>query len=88
MWEKTTQKGGKFLSGQITINGEAVKFVAFKNGYKKEDRHPDWKLYLSKPKEVAQHGSNDAELNNLPNPAHSSGYSYPQTDIDPNDIPF
>lgn len=36
----------KYLTGEV--NGEKV--VIFKNGYKKNDTHPDWIVYKSKPK--------------------------------------
>lgn len=41
LWENTTRDGRVILKG--TINGEKV--VGFRNEYKKEDRHPDWKFY-------------------------------------------
>lgn len=43
LWQKKTKTGATFLSG--TIND--VDVVIFKNDYKKEDRHPDWKVYPS-----------------------------------------
>lgn len=90
LWEKRTQKGAPMLTGQVTIRGEVIKIVVFKNGYKKEDRHPDWRIFLSTPREDApQYGSNDQGLADMRNPAHkSSGIEYPAEEIDPNDIPF
>lgn len=98
LWEKRTQKGAPFFSGTITVNGETVKFVAFKNGYKKEEKHPDFRLFLSKPggESRPQYGDNDQALAETPNPASrgmgpgymSGGIEYPKEDIDPNDIPF
>jgi hypothetical protein len=51
LWENTTGKGQKYLSGQIEIDGKKIRIVAFKNGYKKEDKHPDWNIMISRPKE-------------------------------------
>jgi hypothetical protein len=57
--------GNKYLTGELEIDRgtfkalEAafmtsdtakVKIVVFQNGYKEEDRHPDWIMYKSKPK--------------------------------------
>jgi hypothetical protein len=36
------------------VNGEKIRIVAFKNGYKKEDKHPDWNIMKSRPKEERQ----------------------------------
>lgn len=46
-WIKTSKAGDKFMSGHIEINGVKHDVVVFKNGYKKEDKHPDYKVYLS-----------------------------------------
>lgn len=54
LWEKTSKtKGDKFLSGVITINGVAHEIVLFANQYKKEPKHPDWRIFPSKPKPAA-----------------------------------
>jgi uncharacterized protein (DUF736 family) len=54
LWENKTSKGQEYFSGQIEWKGEKIKIVAFKNNYKKEDRHPDWNIMISKPKEERQ----------------------------------
>jgi hypothetical protein len=54
LWENKTSKGQVYMAGQIEWKGEKIKIVAFKNGYKKEDRHPDWNIMISKPKEERQ----------------------------------
>ena len=48
MWEQDGKRG-PYLSGQIEVNGEKIRFVAFKNGYKKEAKQPDWKIMPSVP---------------------------------------
>lgn len=51
LWRSTNEKIA--FSGNIEINGEKVKIVVFKNSYKKVgDTAPDFKIYLSKPKEA------------------------------------
>ena len=50
LWNKESSKG-QYMSGHITINEETINIVCFKNGYKKEDKHPDWIILKSKPKD-------------------------------------
>ena len=50
LWKKTSQKGKEFFSGVITINGEKHQIVIFPNDYKKEDKHPDYKIFPSTPR--------------------------------------
>lgn len=49
IYEGKSAAGTEFL--KITVNGE--KFVAFRNKYKEQERHPDWKVYKDKPREQA-----------------------------------
>ncbi len=48
LWEKSSAKG-PYMTG--TING--VKVVVFKNGNKRSDQQPDWRVMRSKPREDA-----------------------------------
>ncbi len=45
MWKKQNDKG-KYLSGQIEIDGKKIDFVAYPNSYKTEDKHPDLRMFL------------------------------------------
>jgi hypothetical protein len=57
-------KSGQFMSGEIDMNGiaeqtseptEKIRIVVFKNDRKKEgEKYPDYRIYLSKPKEDRQ----------------------------------
>lgn len=47
IYENTSQSGRPYL--KLTINGQ--KFIAYRNGYKKEAKHPDWNVYIDKPRE-------------------------------------
>ncbi len=50
LWEKTSKKGETFLSGSITIKGQGITIVCFKNSYKKPgDNQPDWVIQESEP---------------------------------------
>ncbi len=51
-WVKAQGNGDKFISIAATIPGlDGDSFVAFKNGYKETDKHPDLILYPSEPRE-------------------------------------
>lgn len=47
LWVKHSAKG-EYMTG--TING--VKVVVFRNNNKREDRHPDWRVLKSQPREA------------------------------------
>ncbi len=46
LWQKSSAKGDYFTG---EVNG--VKVVVFANGYKQSDKHPDWIVYKSEPRE-------------------------------------
>jgi hypothetical protein len=64
---------GEYLTGNIEINGEKIKVVAFKNDNKKNPAEPDWRVLKSVPKE---------------NKTESVLPSYPAAEINPEDVPF
>ena len=43
-------KNIKYLAGEITIDNEVTKIVVFKNSYKTEEKHPDYRIYLKAAK--------------------------------------
>ena len=58
LWVKESGKCGKYMTGQIDIEpasemseGNIIKLVVFKNTYKKEDKHPDYRIFISQPKQ-------------------------------------
>jgi hypothetical protein len=78
LWEKTGGKG-KWMSGSLELDGKVIRIVCFSNGYKKEAKHPDWKIYPAR--ERTEQRDNQAELNNLNTEVQTE-------DVDPNEIPF
>lgn len=42
LWLKEGKKGGKYMSGKITIGGEEIRLTVFKNRYKDTDNKPDY----------------------------------------------
>ena len=49
LWQKSGAKGDYF-TGTLEINGEKIAIVAFRNGNKKSDKSPDWRILKSRPK--------------------------------------
>ena len=47
IYENTSAAGRPYL--KITINGQ--KFIAYRNKFKKEQKHPDWNIYIDKPRD-------------------------------------
>ena len=39
-------KNIKYLAGEIELDGNVTKIVVFKNSYKTEEKHPDYRIYL------------------------------------------
>ena len=53
LWLNVSKTGTKHMSGSVEIDGVKTKIVVFKNNYKEEEKHPDYKIYLSQPREGA-----------------------------------
>ena len=59
-WIKTSQKGNKYMSCNIEINGKKVYFSMVKNTYKEEgSKQPDYKIFLSDYEQPAQQQPTD-----------------------------
>ena len=50
LWVKG-EGGKKFMTGNVEINGEKYAIVVFKNTYKKEDKHPDYRIYAARERQ-------------------------------------
>lgn len=48
----TEGKNIKYLAGEIELDGEKSRIVVFKNSFKTEEKHPDYKIYLKTKKEA------------------------------------
>lgn len=66
LWEKKDKNGNTFYSG--SLNGLDV--VVFKNKFKESDRHPDFKVYLSKKEkreeQTGQRSTNPQRNDDIP----------------------
>jgi len=49
LWSKQSKGGANYFSGSIEIEGKKTQIVVFKNQFKKEEKHPDWKIFVSVP---------------------------------------
>jgi len=52
LWKRTSRKGVEYLAGDVKVDGKTIKLVVFENGTKKEPKHPDYKVFLSEPREA------------------------------------
>ena len=48
-WEKETQDGKEYMTGNINLNGEKVSLVLFRNRFKDDDLKPDFRIYKREP---------------------------------------
>ena len=61
LWEKTTQKGDTYYSGNVEINGEKFYVSFFKNN-KHEGNQPMWRTIDKKPSpDLPDRGKGDFE---------------------------
>jgi len=52
LWKRTSKGGFGYLAGNIQVDGKTIKLVVFENSAKKEAKHPDYKMFLSEPREA------------------------------------
>lgn len=52
LWVKNGARGD-YMTGTLDVNGEKVRIVAFREGNKRNEKAPDWRIYKSKPREQA-----------------------------------
>jgi len=84
LWARTSKAGATFLSGKITVDGQEVEIIAFKNTYKKPgDKTPDWRVYPSTPLGQGAGASKPAAKTEA-RPAKAAAAAVAQDD----DIPF
>lgn len=50
LWKGTDKQGNEYFSGYL---GNA-RLIIFKNGYKKEDKHPDYVMYVDENKKKGE----------------------------------
>lgn len=89
LWIKSG-KNGKYLAGTIDIDDRnSVKLMVFPNGYKEEDRHPDYVIYAP----PADSGETDSRGNPMPEITEASlpgmdGIGASREPGDEEDIPY
>ena len=75
LWTKSN-----YMSGNIEIEGKQIRIVCFPNDRKREEKHPDWKILISRPKaEKPQYGFTDTA---------QKVKDVIADEINPKDIPF
>jgi hypothetical protein len=74
LWMKESARGA-YMTGTITVNGEAIKVVCF-SAKKTSDKSPDWRVLKSVPKDAR------AEAAPVDHSALAGGV------VDDSDVPF
>lgn len=59
LWKNKSQKGDTYLSGSIEIGKEKIDIIVFKNNYKEQEKHPDYKIYLKTKQEAKEENTNE-----------------------------
>ncbi len=87
LWIRQNSKvtGGKMMTGYVEIDGKKTKIVCFVNGYKKEDKHPDWVIRKSIEKTEYQKGAEQVINNNEPQEPVTKSVT---SDVAIKDVPF
>lgn len=49
LWEKVGNKG-TYFTGSLEIDGVKHRIVVFKNGNKRNEKAPDWRILKAQPK--------------------------------------
>lgn len=64
LWINESKAGNKYMAGQIEVDGKKIKIVVFKNKFKEEEKHPDYRIFPSQPKEAQ--GTKDDFQDDIP----------------------
>lgn len=92
LWVKKNQRGD-FMTGYIEVNGQKIELVCFPNGFKTLEKHPDFRIMVSQPREqrvqqqqdpVAEEARNQQALSDIGTVTHNQD----DEEINPEDIPF
>jgi len=49
LWKNISKNNNEYMAGSVEIDGKTTKLIIFKNDYKKEDKHPDFKIFVRTP---------------------------------------
>lgn len=52
LWLRESKNGNKYMSGVVEIDGQKHPIVIFKNKYKEQEKHPDYRIFPSQPRGV------------------------------------
>lgn len=66
LWSKTSGKGTDFFTGNVEIDGIKTDIVIFKNDKGDNEKRPDYKIYVSKPKPTEEERAIEEYTNETP----------------------
>ena len=65
LWEKSGGKG-PYFTGSIEIDGTKHPIVVFKNGNKRSDKAPDWRILKSQPRPERKTDPDPDDVDHIP----------------------
>lgn len=88
LWKKD-KNGTKFYTGVLELPGQdTINIVVFHNGYKTSDKHPDYVIYVSRPKEQKEESDPARDDIGYQEHINQEAPKEEQEEIKPEDIPF
>jgi len=84
LWVNKSKSGEIYLSGYL--NG--AKLLIFKNNFKKDEKQPDYVMYVTPNQQRQQSSASEFEAEAIEDDAFSGEPPAPSSDETPDDIPF
>lgn len=69
LWLRSAKNTGtKYMSGVVDIDddGNSLRLVVFKNGYKEENKHPDYIIYIQEDDNLDREATADKYDDDIP----------------------
>lgn len=88
LWDSTTKNGAIFLKGNIEFNGQKIRVVAWRNDRKKNDREPDWRMYVDDYEPNRQQSTPQQGLRDDQRPVTPSDVQPVKSGYAEDDLPF
>jgi len=76
LWKRQSERG-EYFTGSVTLDGVKTEVVVFPNGYKRSDKHPDFRILKARSRDKSD-GRSPSEM----------GRPAPATAQDDDAIPF
>lgn len=64
LWKRESKSGNKYLTGKINVNGQDVSLVVFATKEKRNEKSPDYVVYLSEDARPQQNSGGTSNYRN------------------------